>query len=137
MVLPIIAAANDFTSPAPVTVYTSPYKSGSKTFEGSWLEDVAFPTQFRIIHEARLIPGGDCELDMVLIAAQEGIALLWYEKDAKKWAHHVIGTGLPETPPSPFRGCGSVDVVRVGDDSVGYIATCDVCQYFNISPSFT
>ncbi|KAF7982633.1 hypothetical protein HWV62_27061 [Athelia sp. TMB] len=122
MGLPIMASSNNHISPAPVTVYTAP---NPPFLQGMWSEDIAFPTQFRLIHEARLIPGGAGELDMVLVAGQEGIALLWYEEEAKNWAYRVVGTGLPKTSPSPFTGCGSVDVVRVGGDSVGYIATCE------------
>jgi hypothetical protein len=93
----------------------------------SWSEDIAFNSQFRLIHEVKLLPGTNNGLDMVLVAGREGIVLLWFNQGTNKWDYNVIGTGLPKSGDNPYWGSGSVDVARVGNDPIGYIATCEVC----------
>ncbi|KAJ7813859.1 hypothetical protein B0H14DRAFT_3112035 [Mycena olivaceomarginata] len=104
MGLPIIPKSSDLTSPAPIIIYTPAYGEDPS-------QNIAFPSQFRLIHDAKLLPGTNSGLDMVLVAGREGIALLWFNNASKK---ETIRIG----------GSGSVDVVRVGDDPVGYIAAC-------------
>ncbi|KAJ7649341.1 hypothetical protein DFH06DRAFT_1270608 [Mycena polygramma] len=118
MGLPIIPKSSDLTSPAPIIIYTPAYGDDPRKGPQSWSEDIAFPSQFRLIHDAKLLPGTNSGLDMVLVAGREGIALLWFDDASKKWEHRIIGCGLPQE--------GTIlDVVRVGDDPVGYIATCE------------
>ncbi|KZP26872.1 hypothetical protein FIBSPDRAFT_781712, partial [Athelia psychrophila] len=124
MGLPIIPASNDLTSPAPVLIFTPTDKS-TNPGRGRWIEEVAFAKEFRLVHEAVLIPGANDGLDMVIVAGREGTVLLWFDQEAKKWSYNIIGTGLPETKPNPYWGSGSVDICKVGDDSVGYVATCE------------
>ncbi|KAJ7579945.1 hypothetical protein C8J56DRAFT_833992 [Mycena floridula] len=124
MGFPILAASSDLDSPAPVIIYSPSYEKNKIEGPESWSEHVAFPSQFRLIHSTKLIPGAN-GLDMVLVAGREGIVLLWFDENKSKWEHHVVGTGLPPDEVSPYWGSGSVDVARVGDDSVGYIATCE------------
>ncbi|KAJ7175097.1 hypothetical protein C8R43DRAFT_1057751 [Mycena crocata] len=123
MGLPILSKAGDRTSPAPVIVYTPIYGSDASHGPKSWSAVNAFPSQFRIIHDAKLLPGTNGGLDMVLVAGREGIALLWFDSARHQWKHHIVGTGLPKEQDNPLWGSGTVDVVRVGDDSVGYVAT--------------
>ncbi|KAJ7028773.1 hypothetical protein C8F04DRAFT_1212107 [Mycena alexandri] len=99
---PVISRSGDRTSPTPILVYTP-----------SWEEEIPFPSQFRIIHDAKLVPGSTSGLDMVLVAGREGTALLWFNKSSNQ------GTD------NPYWGSGSVDFVRVEDDPVGYITTCE------------
>jgi hypothetical protein len=127
MGVPIIVASNDLNSPAPVIIFTSTYGSDIKKGPVSWSEDIAFDSQFRLIHEVKLLPGTNDGLDMVLVAGREGIVLLWFNQGTKKWDYNVVGTGLPKSGDNPYWGSGSVDVARVGNDPIGYIATCEVC----------
>lgn len=131
MGLPIIPASNDLTSPAPVLIFTPTDKSANPG-SGPWKEEVAFAKEFRLIHEAVLIPGANDGLDMVIVAGREGTVLLWFDQEAKKWSYNIIGTGLPETKPNPYWGSGSVDLCKVGDDSVGYVATCEVRVFIRL-----
>ncbi|KAJ7588972.1 hypothetical protein C8J56DRAFT_1164578 [Mycena floridula] len=104
MGLPILAASSDLKSPAPVIIYSPSYGKNKSEGPESWSEHIAFPSQFRLIHDTKLIPGAN-GLDMVLVAGLEGIVLL--------------------CTLNPYHGSGSVDVARVGDDSVGYIAASE------------
>jgi hypothetical protein len=126
MGLPIIAASNDLDSPAPIIIYTPTYGSDHSHGPVSWSADIAFASEFRLIHEAKLLPGDNNGLDMVLVAGREGIVLLWFDETTKKWTHNVVGTGHPKEAGNPYWGSGSVDVARVGSDPVGYIACCEV-----------
>ncbi|KAJ7576257.1 hypothetical protein C8J56DRAFT_900175 [Mycena floridula] len=76
-------------------------------------------TQFHLIHDT-----AENGLDIVPIAAFEGIVLLWFDENESKWERHLVGTGLPPDQVTPYRGAGSLDVARIGDDSIGYIAIC-------------
>lgn len=125
MGVPIIVASSDLDSPAPVIIFTPTYGSDVKKGPVSWSEDIAFDSEFRLIHEVKLLPGTNDGLDMVLVAGREGIVLLWFNQGTKKWAYNVVGAGLPRSGNNPYWGSGSVDVARVGNDPVGYIATCE------------
>jgi len=125
MGLPIIAASDDLDSPAPVIIYSPNYGSNSKEGPESWSENIAFASEFRLIHEAVLLPGSNNGLDMVLVAGREGVVLLWFDESAKKWQHNVISTGLPREGSNPYWGTGTLDVAKVGDDPVGYVASCE------------
>jgi len=123
LALPIIPASGDLTSPAPVIVYTPKYGSGSGP--ESWDVEIPFPSQFRLIHDLKIIKNADTGLDIALVAGREGIVALWFEEEKRKWAYNIVGTGLAKQDGNRYWGSGSVDVVRVGDDPIGYIATCE------------
>ncbi|KAI0689663.1 hypothetical protein BC835DRAFT_1418344 [Cytidiella melzeri] len=108
MAFPIISKSSDLKSPAPVVVYTPEYANPNDKKPGpkSWSKNVAYPTEFRLIHDVEVLPRTNGDLDMLLVSGKERIVLLWYDT-IKYW------------------GAGSVDVCRVGDDDVGYIATCE------------
>ncbi|KAL6304158.1 hypothetical protein BKA93DRAFT_785315 [Sparassis latifolia] len=127
LAIPIISASKDLKSPAPVIVYSPTYGSDQRQGPQSWTEDILFPSEFRLIHEVKLLNGGNNGLDMALVAGREGIVLLWFDEDKKKWRYNVVGKGLPQDVDhdNPYWGSGSVDVVRVGSDHVGYIASCE------------
>ncbi|KAJ7107338.1 hypothetical protein C8R44DRAFT_637345 [Mycena epipterygia] len=126
MGFPIIPASSDLTSPAPIVIYTPIYlPEDASQGPQSWSESIAYPSQFRLIHDVKLLPGTNDGLDMVLVAGKEGIVLLWFNTTSNKWEHHIVGTGSQQKGDNPYWGSGSVDVVRVGDDPVGYIATCE------------
>ncbi|KAI0316808.1 hypothetical protein OF83DRAFT_1172533, partial [Amylostereum chailletii] len=127
MGLPIISKSSDLQSPAPILIFTPVYNSDKSQGPTSWTKETAFASQFRLIHDVRLLPRSNGELDMVVVSGREGIVLLWFDSDGQKWSYNVVGEGLlPPAPSSPgYWGSGSVDVCRVGDDDVGYIATCE------------
>ncbi|KZV78152.1 hypothetical protein EXIGLDRAFT_847778 [Exidia glandulosa HHB12029] len=130
MGLPIISASGDFTSAAPILIFTPTYGGDRSKGPTSWSEDTAFADRFRMIHDVKLLPRSNGNLDMVVVAGQEGIGLLWYDTHKNEWSFNIVGKGLP--PPSDsshpreaFSGSGGVDICRVGDDDVGYIAACE------------
>lgn len=140
MGVPIIAASNDVDSPAPIIIFTPSYGSDKTLGPVSWSEDIAFASEFRLIHDVKLLPSDNNGLDMVLVAGREGIVLLWFDEGATKWSYNVVGTGLPEEAGSPYWGSGSVDIARFEDNSVGYLACCEgfhgntVSVYINRDP---
>lgn len=136
MGLPIIRASDDLTSPAPILIYTPTYGLDTSKGPQSWSENVAFETEFRLIHEVKLLPGANNGLDMALVAGREGTVLIWFDEAKKKWEYNVVGTGIPRQEGNPYWGSGSVDVVRVHDDDVGYVATCEVRIRINFVQSF-
>lgn len=125
MGFPVIAKSGDRTSPAPILLYTPVYGEDPSQGPQSWTEEIPFPSEFRLIHDVKLLPKTNGELDMILVAGREGTVLLWYSVEEKSWKHNVVGTGLPETPGNPYWGSGSVDVGRVGDDDFAYVGTCE------------
>jgi aldos-2-ulose dehydratase len=129
MGFPVISKAGDLTSPTPVILYTPQYGVSPSDGPMGWTEENIFPSSFRLIHDVKLIKGGNNGLDMILVAGREGVVNLWFEFDhsGNFWNHCVLGTGLPRNPESgsPFWGSGSVDVAAVGDDPIGYINTCE------------
>ncbi|THV03946.1 hypothetical protein K435DRAFT_835549 [Dendrothele bispora CBS 962.96] len=125
MGLPILSRSLDkddeIIPPAPILVFTP--DKGSPT--ECWKKEVAFPSQFRLIHHCRVLPGVNDGLDLALVAGREGIIALWFDQKKQRWCHNVIGEGLGKTPDNPYWGSGSVDICRIKDDKVGYIATCE------------
>ncbi|RDX48488.1 hypothetical protein OH76DRAFT_1483853 [Lentinus brumalis] len=119
---PIVVKSDDFTTPAPMIVWTAPDdpRAADQDEGQGWEESVAFPDTFRLVHEIAVVPGANDGLDQVLLAGREGVSVLWYDVKTKKWTYQNIGTGLPSQPGNPFWGSGSVDVARVHGDSAGY-----------------
>ncbi|KAF7354080.1 Aldos-2-ulose dehydratase [Mycena venus] len=132
---PVISASNDLSSPAPVILYTPAYGSDPSKGPNSWSYAIIFPSQFRLIHDVKVLPETNGTLDMILVAGKEGIVLLWFNRSNQKWEYRIVGTGIPQASGLRFWGSGSFDIVRLGDDPVGYIATCEafhgniVCVY--------
>ena len=124
--LPIIPASSDLTSPAPVILYTPVYGPNFSEGPVSWNEEVIFPSHFRLIHDVKLVEGGNNGLDLILVAGREGIVSLWFEASVNLWNFAVLGQGLPQSGNNPYWGSGSVDIAAVEDDPIGYIATCEV-----------
>lgn len=118
------------TSPAPVILYTPDYGDAKDHSNGpiSWIHEVIFPSHFRLIHDVKLVVGGNHGLDLALVSGREGIVSLWFDRPHHKWTHEILGQGLPRdlTSKNPYWGSGSVDIAAVKGDSVGYIATCEV-----------
>ncbi|KAK1231003.1 hypothetical protein PQX77_005890 [Marasmius sp. AFHP31] len=125
MGFPIIPKSNDLTSPVPVLVFTAVYGQDRSQGPESWKKEVAFDSQFRLIHDVRILPRTNGDLDMILVSGREGIVLLWFDQTENIWKHNVVGDGIPQSDGNPYWGSGSVDICRVGDDEVGYIATCE------------
>ncbi|KAF9457213.1 hypothetical protein BDZ94DRAFT_1176031 [Collybia nuda] len=133
MGFPIIRSPNDFTSPVSILIYTPTY--GADTHKGpmSWSGQVAFKDKFHLIQEVKVLPGANHGLDMLLMAGREGTVLIWFDEGKKVWAHNIIGTGLFLQEANTYWGSSSVDVVRVHDDDVGYIATCEAFKGNTVS----
>ncbi|KIJ62442.1 hypothetical protein HYDPIDRAFT_169112 [Hydnomerulius pinastri MD-312] len=110
LALPIIPASGDLTSPAPVIVYTPVYSGESPNIPASWEKSVPFASQFRLIHDVKLLKAG-----------REGVVLLWVDRGTGQWKYNIVGTGLPKDGNNPYWGSGSVDIARVEDDEAGYI----------------
>ncbi|RPD55164.1 hypothetical protein L227DRAFT_533730 [Lentinus tigrinus ALCF2SS1-6] len=132
---PIVVKSDDFTTPAPMIVWTAPDdpKAPDQDEGKGWDESVAFPDTFRLVHEITVVPGANNGLDQVLLAGREGVSLLWYDVKVGKWTYQNIGTGLPQQPGNPFWGSGSVDVARVHGDSAGYVASCEAFHGNHVS----
>ncbi|KZV82026.1 hypothetical protein EXIGLDRAFT_844120 [Exidia glandulosa HHB12029] len=130
MGLPIISASGDFTSAAPILIFTPTYDDDKSKGPTSWSEATAVADRFRMIHDVKLLPRSNGDLDMVVVAGQEGIVLLWYDTDNEEWSFNVVGEGLPAPSGAPyfddaFWGSGGIEICRVDDDDVGYIAACE------------
>ncbi|KAI8970758.1 hypothetical protein BD414DRAFT_233610 [Trametes punicea] len=129
LAIPVIPRSGDLTSPAPVIVFTPEYGSDPSKGPQSWRKDVPFSSEFRLIHDIKVLPPalGNVQqgLDTALVAGREGVVYLYYDTDGGKWKYNVVGTGLPQEGDNPYWGSGSVDVGAVHDDPVGYIATCE------------
>lgn len=124
MAFPIIPKSGDRTSPAPILLYTPKYGSDRKKGPETWECQNIFPSQFRLIHDTTVVPGVNGGHDTVLVAGREGIVYLYHQDG--EWKYNVVGTGLAQSGDNPYWGSGSVDVGRVQDDPVGYVATCEV-----------
>ena len=70
MGLPIIARSRDLDSPVPNIIFTTTYRPDTSKGPVSWSEDIAFASEFCLIHEAALLPGTNGGLDMVLVAGR-------------------------------------------------------------------
>ncbi|KAG5730224.1 hypothetical protein E4T56_gene11637 [Termitomyces sp. T112] len=126
LAFPISPKSSDFTSPAPVLVFTPVYSCSDLTQGPThWIKDIAFDSEFRLIHDAKLLPKTNENLDMILAAGREGLVLFWFDKPSQVWKYNVVSEGLPQSGNNPYWGSGSVDICRVGDDTIGYIATCE------------
>ncbi|KAF7292250.1 hypothetical protein MIND_01252400 [Mycena indigotica] len=125
LAVPIIAASSDLESPAPVILFTPQYSTDVNAGPTSWDESVPFPNQFRLIHDVKVLPVLRPDLDGILVSGREGIVYLYYNR-SRGWASTVIGNGLAPQGANPYWGSGSVDIGRVLDDPVGYIATSEV-----------
>ncbi|KAI0084960.1 hypothetical protein BDY19DRAFT_987261 [Irpex rosettiformis] len=129
LAFPIIPKSSDLTSPAPVIVFTPEYADIKDKSPGpkTWKSHNAYPDHFRMIHDVKVLPKANGELDMLLVSGKEGVVLLWYDVPKDKYEYNIVGTGIPnpEDGVTKYWGAGSVDVCRVGDDDIGYISTCE------------
>lgn len=130
LALPIISKSGDFTSPAPVIVFTPEYGSNHAEGPKTWSKSIAFGDKFRMIHDLKYLPKSNGELDMVVVAGREGITLLWFDRVGQHWSSSNINEGLTLADAgntvAPFLGCGGVEICPVGEDYIGYIATVEV-----------
>ncbi|KAG8718990.1 hypothetical protein FRC08_003912 [Ceratobasidium sp. 394] len=127
MALPIMIKSKDRESPAPVIIYT-PMKYDDNKIPSEWKETRPLEDAFRLIHDVQIIHSTTGGLDQAVVAGREGISVMWKDEGSEQWKHENIGSGLPRSPKvfaNPYWGSGSVATARVGDDSVGYIATCE------------
>ena len=130
LAIPIIPDSGDLVNPAPIIVYTPEYDTAH--FDKgpcAWNTDIPFATEFRLIHDIKVISGKGGALDSALVAGREGIVYLHYDTNNEQhgaWQYTIIGKGLPQEEGNPYWGSGSVDVCSVHNDDIAYIATCEV-----------
>lgn len=133
MALPIMVKSGDRTTPAPVIIY-QPTKwddNDENKAPSGWVEIKYHAVQdtFRLIHDVEIIHSTNGGLDKALVAGREGVNLIWVDEGSGEMKHENIGKGIPQSPKplkNPYWGSGSVAAGRVGNDSVGYIASCEV-----------
>lgn len=122
--LPIVAMA-DVHAVLPVVLFTQPDDVHNAT---EWPMTVIDDTSFRMIHGAEkkrgLFPGSD--LDALLLASDEGVTCLHYDRSEARWKQEHIGTGeLTQFESTGFRGSGDLDAGRLGDDPFAYVAAIE------------
>jgi len=123
---PVIVSGGDFWSPAPQVLFDPTYGDDHSKGPQSWTKNVIFDQNFRIVHDVNIIPRMNKGLDTVIISSREGITHLFYDLEKSAWDFMVIGTGTPKELGTPqYWGSGSSDYCRIGDDEIGYIATCE------------
>ncbi|KAF8600871.1 hypothetical protein BDV93DRAFT_558972 [Ceratobasidium sp. AG-I] len=128
LALPIMTKSKDRETPAPVIIYK---QADWDTNDGSptqWTTHKVLPDTFRLIHDVQVIHSTDGGLDKALVAGREGISMMWMDEKTEVWQHSNVGTGIPQSRrpfANPYWGSGSVATARVGNDSVGYIASCE------------
>jgi hypothetical protein len=130
MAFPIMVAASDRESPAPIVIW-KPKKWDADGTPSEWETIIPEPLKkvFRLIHDAQVIHSPTGGLDKAIVAGREGVSLVWLDEKSQQWQHANIGTGLPQMRKphqNPYWGAGSVATARVANDSVGYIASCEV-----------
>ncbi|GAA3115070.1 VCBS repeat-containing protein [Streptomyces rectiviolaceus] len=122
--LPIVAK-EDVHAVLPVVLFTQPDDvHGAEEWPMTVIDD----THFRMIHGAEkkkgLIPGSD--RDSLLLASDEGVTWMYWDEDKKEWIRTLIGTGeLTQFEQTGFRGSGDLNVGRVGDDPMAYVAAIE------------
>ena len=120
--LPIVGKPNDVHSTLPVMLFTAPDDILGAT---QWDAQVVNDTFYHVLHGVavkKYRARNGSTLDSVLLASQEGITWLYYDTDAGRWVHELLGVGeQSETPRTGFRGSGDVDAGRIGDDPFAYI----------------
>lgn len=120
-----IVAKEDVHAVLPVVMFTQP--DNVDTAE-EWPMTVIDDSHFRMIHGAEkkkgLIPGSD--RDSILMASDEGVTWLFYDERKQEWITKLIGTGeLTQFEQTGFRGSGDLNVGRVGDDPMAYVAAVE------------
>jgi hypothetical protein len=130
MGFPIMSASSDRESPAPILIW-KPTKWDDDGTPSEWETITPEPIkrEFRLIHDAQVIPSTTGGLDKAMVAGREGVSLVWMDEKSQQWQHANIGTGIPQMRrplQNPYWGAGSVATARVANDSVGYIASCEV-----------
>ncbi|MCI3927770.1 FG-GAP repeat domain-containing protein [Streptomyces sp. AN091965] len=122
--LPIVAK-EDVHAVLPVVMFTQP--DDVQTAE-EWPMTVIDDCHYRMIHGAEkkqgLIPGSDRE--SLLLASDEGVTWMFYDENKKEWVRKLIGTGeLTQFEQTGFRGSGDLNVGRMGEDAMGYVAAVE------------
>lgn len=133
MALPIMTESGDRETPAPVIIYKPTAWDPTDGSPTDWETIRPMENTFRLIHDVEVIHSTTGGLDKALVAGREGISLMWKDENSGVWQHSNVGTGIPQSRrplENPYWGSGSVATARVGDDSVGYIASCEVSLEF-------
>lgn len=122
--LPIVAVG-DVHGVLPVVMFTRPDDVHAVD---EWPMTVIDDTHFRMIHGAEkkqgLIPGSD--RDSLLLASDEGVTWLYWDDARAGWVRELIGTGeRSQFQQTGFRGSGDLNVGRLGDDPMAYVAALE------------
>lgn len=125
--------SGDRETPAPVLIYKPTLWDPTDGSPVGWTTLTPLPNAFRLIHDVEVIHSTNGGLDKALVAGREGISMMWMDEKTEVWHHSNVGTGVPQSRrpfANPYWGSGSVATARVGNDSVGYIASCEVSLEF-------
>jgi hypothetical protein len=122
--VPIVAKA-DVHAVLPVVLFSRPDDVLEAT---QWPRTIIDDTNFRMIHGAEkkkgLVPGSD--QDSLLLASDEGITWLYYDRSAREWRRVHIGDGeRTQFERTGFRGSGDLNSGRLGDDPMAYVAALE------------
>ncbi|KAK7676342.1 hypothetical protein QCA50_020683 [Cerrena zonata] len=119
--VPIVVKSSDFTTPAPVIIYTQP--DHPKNSFDLWPAECVMTRT--LVHELVVIPDPQGGLDRVLLAGRDGVDFIWFERG--NWEIFNVGRGLSKDahPNSPYWGAGSAAVGRVDDDYAGYVGSSE------------
>lgn len=116
--VPIIVKSNDFSTPAPIIIFTSPEDSSTAWTSEKFAES-------HIPHEVATVSAevGGTRFDQIVLASRDGIDVHWFDEG---WKHFKVGTGIEENSTDPLWRATSVSVGRVDNDYAGYISSSEV-----------
>ncbi|CAF1283973.1 unnamed protein product [Rotaria sp. Silwood1] len=119
--LPIVSKPYDLLSAVPVLLFRQPDNVLNAT---EWPFEIINENFFHLIHDAKRLNDG--QLDNLLIASSEGINRLYFSKNLKQWMIEKIGEGEQEQKQqTTYYGSGGIDVGRVGNDPLAYMAAIE------------
>ena len=123
--LPIVGAPNNVHSVVPVMLFRKPNDLNAPQWEASLIDN----ENYRVIHGVSLQQGHHQYKSVVnsaLIASEQGITCLYYNRETSEWRREVLGSGeLCEVSKTGFKGSGDVDAGKIGDDNWAYITTVE------------
>ena len=104
-----------------VTLFTRP---ADPLRAGEWPRRVVDESRYRIIHGVVQGKFAGRDLDSVLLASEEGISFLRYERG--EWCANFMHQGeVSQHATTGFKGSGNVAIGKLGKDAHAYIATVE------------
>jgi hypothetical protein len=119
--LPIVSKPYDLLSPVPVLLFRQPDDVLNAT---EWPCEIINEKFFHLIHDAKKYKMNS--LDTLFIASREGINWLYFNEQLQKWIIKNFGEGEQgEKQQTGYYGSACIDIGKVGNDSLAYIATVE------------